>query len=87
MEDVARQTDTFLCPLALRVCLHCDRCMCNHPAYEELHFSKKVPVGFELEGFQELFLRWGFGFNSLLFADALLSREQLDFDSPLPTSC
>jgi hypothetical protein len=82
MEDLARQTDTIFCPLALRVCLHCDQCMCTHLAYEEPHFSKKAPVGFKLEGFQQQFLRWGYAFN---FLDGPSSREQLDFDSPLPT--
>ena len=39
-----------------KVCPHCQRCMCQHPAYGEPHFWKQAPLGFQRQGFQRLFL-------------------------------
>ena len=39
-----------------KVCLRCQRCMCQHPAYQEPHFWKQAPLGFQRQGFQRLFL-------------------------------
>ena len=39
-----------------KVCPHCHRCMCQHPAYRESHFWQQAPLGFQRQGFQRLFL-------------------------------
>jgi len=39
-----------------KVCPHCQRCMCEHPAYQEPHFWKQAPLGFQRQGFERLFL-------------------------------
>jgi len=39
-----------------KVCPHCQRCMCHHPAYQEPHFWKQAPLGFQRRGFERLFL-------------------------------
>jgi predicted amidophosphoribosyltransferase len=39
-----------------KVCPHCQRCMCQHPAYGEPHFWGQAPLGFQRQGFQRLFL-------------------------------
>src|ERR1700676_811280 len=39
-----------------KICPHCDRCLCDHPAYHEPHFWKPAPAGFQMRGFQRLFL-------------------------------
>jgi len=41
---------------ASKVCPHCTRCLCEHPAYEEPHFWKEAPEAFRRRGFQRLFL-------------------------------
>ncbi len=45
-------------PLAERskICPHCDRCLCQHPAYQEPLFWKEAPLAFQRQGFQRLFL-------------------------------
>jgi len=43
-------------PEPSKVCPHCERCMCDHPAYGEPHFWKQAPLGFQRQGFQRLFL-------------------------------
>jgi len=30
--------------------------MCQHPAYQEPHFWKQAPLGFQRQGFERLFL-------------------------------
>jgi hypothetical protein len=30
-----------------KVCPHCQRCMCHHPAYRAPHFWKQAPLGFQ----------------------------------------
>ncbi len=37
-------------------CPHCNRCVCEHPAYEQPHFWKEAPAAFQREGFRRLFL-------------------------------
>ena len=37
-------------------CPHCERCVCAHPAYQEPHFWKEAPLGFQRQGFDRLFL-------------------------------
>ena len=39
-----------------KVCPHCGRCLCRHPAYSEPHFWKPAPVIFQRHGFERLFL-------------------------------
>ncbi len=39
-----------------KICPHCGRCMCQHPAYQEPHFWKEAPVAFQRRGFDRLFL-------------------------------
>jgi len=39
-----------------KVCPHCQRCMCHHPAYWEPHFWKQALPRFQRQGFQRLFL-------------------------------
>jgi len=39
-----------------KICPHCERCVCRHPAYAEPHFWKEAPVGFQRYGFRRLFL-------------------------------
>ncbi len=39
-----------------KVCPHCERCVCGHPAYQEPHFWTEAPLGFKRQGFQRLFL-------------------------------
>lgn len=39
-----------------KVCPRCDRCLCQHPAYQEPHFWKEAPLAFQRHGFQRLFL-------------------------------
>ena len=39
-----------------KVCPHCRRCMCQHPAYREPLFWKQAPLGFQRQGFERLFL-------------------------------
>ena len=39
-----------------KLCSHCQRCMCEHPAYDEPHFWKDAPTAFRTEGFDRLFL-------------------------------
>lgn len=39
-----------------KLCPHCQRCMCQHPAYREPHFWKQAPLGFQRQGFERLFL-------------------------------
>ncbi len=38
-----------------KVCPHCGRCLCRHPAYGEPHFWKLAPVAFQRQGFERLF--------------------------------
>ncbi len=39
-----------------KICPHCGRCLCQHPAYQEPHFWKEAPLAFQRQGFQRLFL-------------------------------
>lgn len=39
-----------------KLCPHCRRCMCEHPAYAEPRFWKEAPLGFQKQGFRQLFL-------------------------------
>ena len=39
-----------------KLCPHCQRCMCEHPAYEEPNFWKDAPPAFQERGFRRLFL-------------------------------
>jgi hypothetical protein len=39
-----------------KVCPHCRRCLCEHPAYLEPNFWKDAPLAFRQQGFQRLFL-------------------------------
>jgi hypothetical protein len=39
-----------------KICPHCRRCVCQHPAYGEPHFWKEAPPVFQRRGFQRLFL-------------------------------
>ncbi len=39
-----------------KVCPHCDRCLCAHPAYAEPHFWRDSPAVFHDRGFTRLFL-------------------------------
>lgn len=32
---------------ASKVCPHCRRCLCQHPAYQEPHFWKEAPLSFK----------------------------------------
>ena len=41
---------------ASKICPHCTRCLCAHPAYSEPHFWKEAPHGFQQQGFRRLFL-------------------------------
>lgn len=41
---------------ASKVCPHCARCACAHPAYLEPHFWKDAPGAFVKQGFSRLFL-------------------------------
>ena len=59
----ARQFDLFAASWcthqeadASKMCPHCRRCMCEHPAYAEEHFWKDAPVVFQQHGFRRLFL-------------------------------
>lgn len=36
-------------------CPQCDRCLCEHPAYEEPHFWTEAPPAFRRRGFDRLF--------------------------------
>ena len=39
-----------------KICPHCGRCLCQHPAYAEPNFWKEAPRVFQRHGFQRLFL-------------------------------
>lgn len=39
-----------------KICPHCERCLCEHPAYSEPHFWKEPPGVFRDRGFSRLFL-------------------------------
>jgi hypothetical protein len=39
-----------------KLCPSCNRCLCDHPAYDEPLFWKDPPALFRSEGFQRLFL-------------------------------
>lgn len=39
-----------------KICPRCERCLCQHPAYQEPHFWKEAPPGFQRQGFERLFL-------------------------------
>ncbi len=39
-----------------KICPHCERCACEHPAYQEPHYWKEAPLAFKREGFERLFL-------------------------------
>jgi hypothetical protein len=39
-----------------KVCPHCRRCLCDHPAYGEPLFWKDAPLAFQAVGFRKLFL-------------------------------
>jgi hypothetical protein len=39
-----------------KVCPHCGRCVCGHPAYQEPLFWKDAPLAFRRHGFLRLFL-------------------------------
>ncbi len=39
-----------------KLCPHCQRCLCRHPAYVEPRFWKDAPLGFRKRGFRRLFL-------------------------------
>jgi len=59
----ARQFDLFAAAWCLhhaadasKMCPHCRRCMCEHPAYAEPHFWKDAPAVFLHHGFRRLFL-------------------------------
>ena len=39
-----------------KVCPHCMRCACAHPAYQEPHFWKDAPPAFQHHGFGRLFM-------------------------------
>jgi hypothetical protein len=39
-----------------KICPHCRRCLCEHPAYDEPRFWKEAPRGFQRQGFRQLFL-------------------------------
>jgi len=41
---------------ASKLCPDCQRCLCEHPAYEEPLFWKDAPEAFRQRGFQRLFL-------------------------------
>ena len=40
----------------LKICPHCEPCLCQHLAYGEPHFWKPAPVAFQRHGFQRPFL-------------------------------
>jgi hypothetical protein len=59
----ARQFDLFAAAWcthqetdASKLCPHCRRCLCEHPAYAEPHFWKDAPPAFQHHGFRRLFL-------------------------------
>jgi hypothetical protein len=59
----ARQFDLFAAAWCLhheadasKLCPHCRRCLCEHPAYAEPHFWKDAPPAFAHHGFRRLFL-------------------------------
>ncbi len=39
-----------------KLCPHCDRCSCAHPAYQEPGFWREAPPTFRANGFERLFL-------------------------------
>lgn len=39
-----------------KICPHCERCLCRHPAYRNPQFWKDAPLGFRRNGFRRLFL-------------------------------
>jgi hypothetical protein len=39
-----------------KICPWCRLCVCDHPAYDEPHFWKEAPAGFQKRGFRNLFL-------------------------------
>jgi hypothetical protein len=39
-----------------KLCPHCERCSCEHPAYDEPNFWRDAPQPFRDHGFSRLFL-------------------------------
>jgi len=39
-----------------KICPHCQRCLCEHPAYREPRFWRPAPSVFQKRGFRRLFL-------------------------------
>ena len=39
-----------------KLCPHCARCLCRHPAYRDPYFWKEAPQVFRKYGFRKLFL-------------------------------